>query len=142
MFLRKTWARKTAARIAVLGLVVGLTSLGRPSEAHGQERFSIEGRGGIAVPASDLANLQDVGPSFGVGLMYPLNPRVSLRLDGDVDILSGVDADGSGPEAPDLNIYHYTAGLEVTPGGDRPARAQRGRGFRAAALVPDRGQLP
>ncbi len=111
LFSRTRWTRIALIRIAVLGLVVGLSTLGRPSEAQGQERFSIEGRGGIAVPASDLANLQDVGPSIGVGLVYRLDPRVSLRLDGDVDILSGVDADSSGPEAPDLNIYHYTAGL-------------------------------
>ncbi len=113
LFLQNKWTRKTAVRIGILGLVVGLASLGRPSESHGQERFSIEGRSGIAVPASDLADLQDVGPSVGVGLVYRLSPRVALRFHGDVDILSGVDADGSGPEAPDANIYHYTAGLDV-----------------------------
>ncbi len=113
MYLRNRWTRKTAARIAAFGLAVGLTTMIRPLDAQAQQRLSLEGRGGIAVPAGDLANLQDVGPSIGVGLVYQLSPRVSLRLDGDVDFLSGVDADGSGLEAPDLNIYHYTAGLEV-----------------------------
>ncbi|MEN8145495.1 MAG: outer membrane beta-barrel protein [Gemmatimonadota bacterium] len=113
MFLRKRWTRKTAARIATLGLAVGMTTMIRPLDAQAQQSLSLEGRGGIAVPTGDLADLLDVGPSFGAGLSYQLSPRVSLRLDGDVDILSGVDADGSGPEAPDANIYHYNLGLEL-----------------------------
>lgn len=85
--------------------------LGSTSQAAAQHKLSIEGRGGIAIPASDLADLEDIGPTFGLGLSYSLSPRIALRIDGDVDLLSGVDSDGSGPEAPDMNIYHYNAGL-------------------------------
>ncbi len=111
LFLRKQWTRKTAARIAVLGLVVGLTTMIKPLDAHAQQRFSLEGRGGIAVPASDLADLEDVGANVGVGLAYNLSPRLALRLDASVDLLSGDDSQGPGPAVPDMNVYHYNLGL-------------------------------
>jgi hypothetical protein len=95
-------------------LVLAFTAaalLGSTSRAAAQQKLSIEGHGGIAIPTSDLADLEDAGPSFGVGLTYDLSPRIAIRVAGDVDILGGVDSDGSGPEAPDMNIYHYNAGL-------------------------------
>ncbi|MFQ5530924.1 MAG: outer membrane beta-barrel protein [Gemmatimonadota bacterium] len=90
--------------------------------AGAQESVSVEARGGIAIPTSDLSDIADEGPSFGVGVSFPLNDRLAVRVDGDVDILSGKDASGPGSEGPDLNLYHYGAGLEyalVQPGGSR-----------------------
>ena len=58
LFVRKTWTRKTAVRIAVLGLVVGLTSLGRPSEAHGLAGTAMPPRPSIenlSCPASETS---------------------------------------------------------------------------------------
>jgi len=99
-----------------------LLAIGTPNTVRAQSRFSVEGRGGVAIPASDLADLEDVGASFGVGLAYDLSSRVALRIDGDVDILSGADSGVSGSSAPDLNIFHYGAGFAVRlvdPGASR-----------------------
>ncbi|MFQ5889524.1 MAG: outer membrane beta-barrel protein [Gemmatimonadota bacterium] len=95
----------------VLGAVALLTTAA--PEARAQSRWTIEGQGGIAVPTGDLADLEDVGAGFGIGIAYWVHPRIAIRVDGDADILSGVDAEGALPEAPDLNIFHYTAGVSV-----------------------------
>ncbi|MFW6192310.1 MAG: hypothetical protein ACOC83_02395 [Gemmatimonadota bacterium] len=71
----------------------------------------LEGRGGISVPAGDLADVFDVGPSFGAGIGYRVHPRVTLRADGDVAILSGND-DLATP-APDTRLWHYNGGVEL-----------------------------
>ncbi|MFQ5746920.1 MAG: OmpA family protein [Gemmatimonadota bacterium] len=85
--------------------------LATATSGHAQGKVSVEGHGGIAIPAGDLADLYDVGPNFGANLEYNLNSRVAIRIGGDVDILSGVDMDANGQEPPDLNIYHYNAGI-------------------------------
>ena len=64
------------------------------------------------IPSGDLSDVADVGPSVGIGFGYRLTDRLTVRLDGDADILSGLDASGSGPEGPDVTIYHYGAGLQ------------------------------
>jgi len=92
-------------------LLLGSTSPASAQQVDGQ-RFSVEPRAGIAIPAGDLSDVADVGPGVGLGLSYKLTNRLALRLDGDVDILSGLDASGTGPEGPDATIYHYGAGLE------------------------------
>jgi hypothetical protein len=101
----------------------GLSYLALPAGALAQtvgfstRKFSVEGRGGIAVPASDLHEIYDIGPSFGVGAAYYPIRWVGIRVDGDVDILSGKDAAdvSGGAQAPDIRLWHYNAGLEVTP---------------------------
>jgi len=76
--------------------------------------WTIDGRGGIAVPAGDLADLavEGVGPTFGLGVGYYVHPRVALRIDGDVDFLSGDEGTG-GATGPDITLFHYNAGAEV-----------------------------
>lgn len=86
-----------------------------PADASAQavdDPWVIEGRGGISVPAGDLADVYDVGPSFGAGIGYRVHPRVTLRLDGDVSILGGADLT-TGAEAPDTRLWHYNGGVEV-----------------------------
>ncbi len=103
-----TWTEPNRwALIAALALVI-------PAPSVAQQNFSLEARGGVAVPASDLSDLLDVGPTFGLGFAYNLSSRIALRIDGDVDVLSGVEADGAGPAAPDMNIFHYNAGLAAS----------------------------
>lgn len=112
----KIW--RTAGTYAMAAFLV----FGMVGSAEAQQGVSIEARGGIAIPTSDLSDLADEGPSFGVGISFPLNNRLSVRIDGDVDLLSGKDASGTGPEGPDINLYHYGAGLEyalVQPGASR-----------------------
>ncbi len=98
----------------------------------------IEVLGSIAVPASDLANLQVVG------VVYRLSARVLLRPDGDVDILSGVvwvpvprRSTSMTPMVPvrrHLNIYHHTAGLEVKLFASAPWHLDANLGAGASTL--------
>lgn len=97
-------------RMSLLAIAAAMTL---PAAAQAQGRFSVDARGGIAIPASDLADLQDVGASAGVGLSYDLTRRLAVRVDGDVDILSGADSGVSGASAPDFNVFHYGAGLAL-----------------------------
>lgn len=93
-------------------LLLGNVDLASAQQAA-EQRFSIQPRGGVAVPAGDLADVADVGPGVGIGFVYRLTDRLSVRVDGDADIFSGVDSEGSGPEGPDVSVYHYGAGLEL-----------------------------
>lgn len=112
----KIWQQ--AGTVAMAALLV----FGMVGSAEAQQGVTIEARGGIAIPTSDLSDLTDEGPSFGVGVNFPLTNRISVRVDGDADLLSGKDASGTGPAGPDINLYHYGAGLEfalVQPGASR-----------------------
>lgn len=117
-------ARTIAATAAALGfLMVGTV----PAQAQGMmdegPTWTMDGRGGIAVPAGDFADLaiDDVGPTFGLGVGYYVHPRVAIRIDGDVDLFSGDELAG-GATGPDITLFHYNAGAEVelTPPGASP----------------------
>jgi hypothetical protein len=105
----------TAGGAGLAFLATALLLVG-PGAADAQQvdakRFSVEPRAGIAIPAGDLSDVVDLGPGVGLGLSYRLTDRLAVRLDGDVDILSGLDASGTGPEGPDFTIFHYGAGLQ------------------------------
>lgn len=102
--------QKHLVRIAATALAATLVF---SSSALAQGRWSFDGRGGIAVPVGDLSDVADVGPTFGVGIGYWFNDRVAVRVDGDLDLLSGKDSEGTGPAGPDMNLWHYNAGVEV-----------------------------
>lgn len=102
--------------MAVIGaMAVGAMLVpGLPGGAAAQavdQPWVLEGRGGISVPAGELADVFDVGPSFGVGVGYRVHERVTLRVDGDVGILGGADL-ATGAEAPDTRLWHYNGGVE------------------------------
>lgn len=102
-----------------MALITGVTLfLGVPATAHAQNagEWSIDGRGGIAVPAGDLADLSSVGGNAALGLAYWVTPRVALRVDGSVDFLTGRDASEEGilvSEVPDMTLWHYVGGVEL-----------------------------
>lgn len=101
---------------AIMATAVGaaMLLLGLPGGAAAQavdRPWVLEGRGGISVPAGELADVFDVGPSFGVGVGYRVHERVTLRVDGDVGLLNGADL-ATGAEAPDTRLWHYNGGVE------------------------------
>ncbi|MFQ5688992.1 MAG: hypothetical protein ACE5HQ_01805 [Gemmatimonadota bacterium] len=73
--------------------------------------WSFDVRGGVTVPVGDLDDVMDSGATIGAGLAYFLNPRLALRLDGNVDFLQAGSA--TNPGAPDMNIYRIMGGLEL-----------------------------
>lgn len=111
---------------AAFGLFWLAVPAGAQTPGFGNGKFSVEGRGGIAVPASDLHEIYDLGPSFGLGAAYYPIRWLGIRVDGDVDILNGKDAAdlSGGTQAPDMRLWHYSAGLEVRPllAGSTPTR--------------------
>lgn len=81
-------------------------------EYDSQRFLSLEGRGGLALPVGDLADITDLGPTAGVGLAFYPSPRFGIRVDGDWQGL-GSGEDLTDREAPDIDLWHATAGLEL-----------------------------
>lgn len=114
-------------RRRILGLVsFGMTvafGLAGPLAAQTQDgRYDLELRGGFAAPAGELLELVDPGPSFGASFAYFVTPRIAFQARGGLDLLPGVEADAAGPAAPNVDIWHFTAGplvRVIVPDGTR-----------------------
>ncbi len=78
--------------------------------AQGPDRpkVSVEVRGGVNVPTFDIADVADPGPSFGVGIEFPVANRLSIMADADFGFHSGADLP-TGGSGPDVDVYHYIA---------------------------------
>lgn len=116
--LKQSIAASTALLTATLLLPAGV-------DAQERGDWSIDGSAGVGVPGGDLGNLWETGANVAFGIGYEVHPRVDLRANWSGDFLT-VDGDrelGELDEAvPDLDIFHYTAGVEVqvTPPTDSP----------------------
>ena len=112
--------------VAVLGLAFG-NPLSAQAEDFGPDRegfirysdifWSVDARGGISLPVGDLGDVADPGASLGAGWAYFLNPNFALRLDGNLDLWSGLDANEQSADAigesPDILRFSYFGGFEV-----------------------------
>jgi len=103
--------RGTNRLSAGLGTFVILALAGAGSPASAQPAWDLEVRGGASIPAGDLAEVGDPGAGFGVGAAWWLGPRVALRVDGDVELMSE-DLVG-GIIMPKSYLWHYHGGLEL-----------------------------
>lgn len=66
-------------------------------------------RAGSSMPAADLAEItNDFGTALGAELALPLNQRVSLTVDGNLDMF-----DGATVAIPNMRLWHYGAGVNV-----------------------------
>ena len=100
-------------RRLVPGLAALLVLLLAPAPGAGQEQpLAFELRGGVGLPAFDLADRADPGFAFGLDLAHRLTPRVSLVAGGDVELLAGAGGDGA-VDHPDVNVWHYGVGVEA-----------------------------
>jgi len=104
---------RTRVRLGGSVLAAGLLLALGAGGLHAQQGVDVEVRGGTAIPAGELSDAADVGGAIGVGVSYWVTSRIGLRLDGDVDILGGADIPGGG-SMPDMTLWHYTAGAEVS----------------------------
>jgi len=109
--------RSVLAAIAALGF---LAAGSVPAQAQGMmddgPTWSVDGRGGIAMPVGDFSDLaiDDVGLTFGAGFAYHVHPRVAIRADGDVEMYGGSTVEeGLGGTGPDISLWHYNAGVQV-----------------------------
>lgn len=135
------------AGTATFVLAALLAWLPMQAEAQ-QERFFVEGRGGIAFGLGDVGFVTDPGPTFGADIGYWVHDRIAVTVGGDASLLTGADRDLSQDAAadgtrvfidvPDMDLYHYTAGLEilVTP-RESPLEVRFGGGLGASTIQTD-----
>ncbi|HKK09167.1 MAG TPA: hypothetical protein VKA44_09800 [Gemmatimonadota bacterium] len=104
--------------------VVAACLLGLPAAGHAQGMMmgsqsvgSFEAHGGIGIPTGALSHLEGIGPAAGLSFQYRVIPRVAIRVQGDLELLKGdsltLTAPGGPQVAPDMNLWHYTAGAAV-----------------------------
>jgi len=89
-------------------LIVLLLAFFSVNKVHAQDfPVNLEGRGGIAIPIGDLADVANVGADFGLKASYFFSPYFEVRGDGEVEILPGKGS------APNMRLWHYTVGPGV-----------------------------
>lgn len=82
--------------------------------ASAQQPLAFEIRTGVGFPAFALSDRADPGAAVGLDLSYEIAPRLSLVAGGDLELLDGTGGGaGPGAGAPDVNAWHYGAGLEA-----------------------------
>lgn len=105
---------RAAAASAALLLVLPLGARAQVGTAIGMARnLSVQARAGAGFPGGDLANVEDPGFSAGLGISYRLASRMRVRADADLETLLGKAAAGTPTAYPDLELWHYGAGLEL-----------------------------
>lgn len=102
--------RPWLAVIAAVGLIVGTRG-----DLGAQDRGTVafQGRGGVAVPVGDFADVTGPGLTLGTGVAYWIGPRLAIRAEGSVSLLPGKGSEGPGSERPGLDLFHYGAGLQL-----------------------------
>ncbi|HET9425490.1 MAG TPA: hypothetical protein VFO55_08970 [Gemmatimonadaceae bacterium] len=98
---------------AVLLHLVFLTAL--PAAMSAQARVSLDVRGGLAVPAGELATVGNPGMTVGAGAAVRLRGPLHVRVDLEASFL-GEGASDSGEQFPGMNFLHRTVGLEYALG--------------------------
>lgn len=96
----KTTLLSVLAPFLVLALVQPAVAQDRTSGV------SVNARGGMNVPTFDIADVADPGPSFGVGVAIPVSEMLDLRASADFGFHPGAEE-----TLPDVNVFHYIAGL-------------------------------
>jgi hypothetical protein len=91
---------------ASLALVAGAV----PASLQAQS-FTTEVRGGASVPAGDLNELGDPGAVLGVGLGWRYGSRITLRVDGDWEMINE-DLVGD-VVTPRTYLWHLHGGVEL-----------------------------
>lgn len=96
-------------------IAAGLTAVllvAAPAALNAQDAstFSVDARGGVEIPVSDLADVADLGPTGGVSARYRVHPRVDLRIDGELGLLYGLEGD---QPTPDVELWRALAGANV-----------------------------
>jgi hypothetical protein len=105
--------RRSDALPGLLAVLLTSGALVAPVAATAQSPLDFELRGGMGLPAFDLADRTDAGPAVGLDLAYRVAPGLSVVVGGDVEFLDGQEPEGTGPGSPGVNAWHYGGGLEA-----------------------------
>ena len=99
---------KLATTVLAGGVALVLTAT-LPESVHAQ--LTTEVRGGSSIPAGDIDDLTDGGAFLGVGLGWRTASRLTLRVDGDFEMLN---EDQSGQVIlPRTYLWHLQGGIEL-----------------------------
>lgn len=100
-------SRKAGAGLTALALVLLTPALGQA-----QHNLSFDSRGGVALPAGDLADVSEPGAALGAMIGYQVHQRITLFGAGDVGLLRGKKLAGATDREPGLNLWQYSGGAE------------------------------
>lgn len=95
-----------AAGLTALVLLAAPAAL----SAQNASTFSVDARAGVEIPVSDMADVTDFGPTVGASARYRVHPRVDVRIDGELGLLSGLDEGGA---TPDVELWRALGGANV-----------------------------
>lgn len=135
--------RKLAS--TVLGAFLALTMAAAPIDA--QEAVTLDFAGGVGIPAGDLADFQDLGPAFDIGLDVRVHPRFSLRASGGAEIMQGAEIsdafDVTVAEDGFVNFstVHFNGGGVVHAVNEGPWRVDFNAGAGVTILTSQRGEF-
>ena len=129
--LRQTGIAAVAAALAFLPSQLDAQQL--DSDIQNRD-LKLTVRAGPSMPAADLAEItNDFGTALGAEVALPLSQRVSLSVDGNVDMFNGATILN-----PDMRLWHYGAGLDVeTTPEDTPWSVVLSGGVNATTMDSD-----
>jgi hypothetical protein len=122
------------ARQSLLALFVMTAGAAQPALAQ-LEDVSVRLHGGVIVPTGTYGDYFRFGPSVGVDAAYPMNERMDLKLDLDMD---WVQTTSTYP-TPDTNLWRYRLGLDALLMGDRGSRTMV-QGYAGAGFTTTRSK--
>ncbi len=100
--------------LTVVAASLGLLLIPNLVNAQYQQRFYVQGTGGVAVPAGALNKYVDPGAGAGLEVGYQLTDAVMLRVEGDFQHLNGTRLSGTTPvTTPDLDTWSTTGGIQA-----------------------------
>lgn len=107
---------RAGATGSLAALALGAVWLTAPSDALAQSqergRFVLEGRGGVAFPLGELADIADAGPTFGAGGTYFFHPNLGVGVDISAALLGSSAPDPFGVRrTSDVDLVHFGATL-------------------------------
>jgi hypothetical protein len=106
------------ATIAAAFVVFGIT-VAKAQEKASQDKFSLQGQAGVAVPGKQLHQFENAGPNATLDLAYAIRPRLAVEVFGGFSRLNGqTSAAGT---APNLDATDYGVALQ----GDLIPTAER-----------------
>lgn len=135
--------RKLAS--TVLGAFLAVTMAAAPVDA--QEAVTLDFAGGVGIPAGDLADFQDIGPAFDIGLDVRVHPRFSLRASGGAEIFSGTEIEGAFDNNvatdgfADFSTVHFNGGGVVHAVNEGPWRVDFNGGAGVTILTSERLEM-
>lgn len=102
---------QSAAVRRMMGASLALVAFTAVPEVVHAQAYTTEVRGGSSIPAGDLDEMTDAGAVLGLGFGWRYNSRVTLRVDGDWEMLNE-DIAGS-VVLPRTYLWHFHGGVEL-----------------------------